>query len=400
MRLFLEALASMGDLHLLFYVTEKIAAAPDAAQRYVADFDRYWNLTVSVDLCPREPPVLEESILGRQLFRSPFGHGTGGDKQVAALAGLLATSPSLMVIHRLNAAYPLLRIPAPGIPILFDLDDVEHVAFFRSVLQPPVWRSKLLQYLRLPAIIRLERRVARLSAATFVCSDLDARYLSSVWRMPRVVAVPNAVTLPPQIQDAPTSNTILFVGRLSYAPNARSADYLVTEILPRIRARVPDARLLIVGARPESASSFGRHLPEVEFAGFAPDLADVYARASVVCCPIFSGSGTRVKIIEAAAFGKAIVSTTLGAEGLAFADNKEILLRDDPDAMAAACVSLLLDPRSARALGSAARSKTETLYDQSVVIEQIRTIVATAMAIRPRHAGRRVLVSNSALLSK
>jgi glycosyltransferase involved in cell wall biosynthesis len=382
MRLFLDALASIGELELLFYVPEHIASAPGAAARYATDFARYWHLSVSVNLCQRVPPVSPHALFSADLVRSPFGRGTRGPEQLAALSRLLAKNFSAIVIHRLNAAYPLLGLPKSPVPVLFDFDDVEHVAFIRSVRQPPIWRTKFLWYLQLPAIIRLERSIAKRANATFVCSEHDARYLRSVWRMPRVVPIRNAVDIPSQIEEPRRTHTVLFVGRLSYGPNAVAADYLVDKIWPRIRSAIPNARLLIVGGRPESTRAFHRHVPGVTFLGYVPDLAPIYSEANVVCCPIWSGSGTRVKIIEAAAFGKAIVSTTLGAEGLAFDNDKEILLRDDSGAIAEACIALLTNHQAACQLGSEARNKAKRLYDREVVIDQIRAVVSTTIAKR------------------
>jgi len=378
MRLFLDALAKIGELQLLFYVPERVAAMPDAEARYTEEFERHWNLAASVQFCRREAPGRDPSAL-TSLVTSPFGSATGGKEQVAALSRSLETDLSAVIFHRLSAAYPLLRVPKVTVPVLFDLDDVEHVALFRSVLQPPVWASKLLWYCQLPGIISLERRIAKLSYATFVCSSRDARYLRSVWRIPRVVTIPNAVDIPLRPEVAPT-RTILFVGRFSYPPNAIAADYLVKEIWRYVRAAFPDAQLLIVGAKPECIQAFHHRVPGVQFLGFVSDLAPLYARAGVVCCPIRSGSGTRVKIIEAASFGNAIVSTTLGAEGLEFEDGKEILLRDDSETIAAACVALLTSSRKARDLGLAARRKAEQLYDRKNVIDRIRGIVSEAIA--------------------
>ena len=117
----------------------------------------------------------------------------------------------------------------------------------------------------------------------------------------------------------------------------------------------------------------------MSFLGFVDDLAAWYRRARVVCCPIYHGSGTRVKIIEAAAHRKAVVSTPMGAEGLSFVDGEEIVLRKAPADLAAACVELLRDPSAASRLGAQARRRALQLYDRGVVVQQLADIFRSAV---------------------
>jgi glycosyltransferase involved in cell wall biosynthesis len=95
----------------------------------------------------------------------------------------------------------------------------------------------------------------------------------------------------------------------------------------------------IAGNKPERIPSFASHPPGVEFTGFVEDLGQLYQRVGIVCCSILSGGGTRLKILEAAAYGKAIVSTTVGAEGLELRDSIEIVIRAGVPAFARARAS-------------------------------------------------------------
>jgi glycosyltransferase involved in cell wall biosynthesis len=201
---------------------------------------------------------------------------------------------------------------------------------------------------------------------TFVCSELDRLYLTNRLRLPRVVTVPNAVTIP-EPQPLTPEPTLLFIGSYSYKPNVDAAEFLVEQVWPRISRAMPKARLIIAGANPNRIHGYSSGIPGVEFTGFVEDLDGLYGRSRVVCVPILSGGGTRVKIIEAAAYGKPIVSTTLGAEGLEMRDGYELLLRDDPDSFAEACLKLLNDPIICNRLGSAARAMVVQHYDQAKI---------------------------------
>jgi glycosyltransferase involved in cell wall biosynthesis len=171
-----------------------------------------------------------------------------------------------------------------------------------------------------------------------------------------------------------TEPLVLFVGSMGSRPNAQAADVLVQSIWPRVRAQVPEARLAIIGLGAELTESYPPADPSVGFLGFVEDLESWYRRARLLCCPIYHGSGTRVKIIEAAAYAKAVVSTKLGAEGLRFAAEREILLRDHPADIADACVALLRDPAAAAKLGRAARQRAAALYDREAVVQRLEQI--------------------------
>jgi glycosyltransferase involved in cell wall biosynthesis len=182
------------------------------------------------------------------------------------------------------------------------------------------------------------------------------------------------VVVPP-IQASAVEPTLLFIGNYVYPPNVEAADFLVREVWPRVQTRHPDARLLIAGSYTERIPALAGRPAGVEVLGFVDDLAGLYQRTRVVCCPIRVAGGTRVKIVEAAAFGKPVVSTTVGAEGLDFRDGEEILLRDDPEALAEACSRLLADPGFSERMGIAARAAVSRRYDRAATVARIRDLI-------------------------
>jgi glycosyltransferase involved in cell wall biosynthesis len=113
----------------------------------------------------------------------------------------------------------------------------------------------------------------------------------------------------------------------------------------------------------------------VEYLGYVRDLDGLYANTRVVCCPMLNGGGTRVKLIEAAAYARPMVSTHIGAEGLDFEDGKEILLRDDDESFAEACTILLQDATVRRTMGLAARMRMQELYDADRTADKIRALM-------------------------
>ncbi len=169
----------------------------------------------------------------------------------------------------------------------------------------------------------------------------------------RVRVNPFGVTLGPAPDAAAErEDELVFLGGFRHPPNVDAACWLAREILPLVRARRPGVHLSIVGADPPHAVR-ALASDRVTVTGFVPDVEPFLARAAVVIAPLRTGSGMRVKLLQALARGKAVVTTPLGAEGLAAAP--PLRMADSASDLAAAVVALLADPETRRGLGHRAR---------------------------------------------
>jgi polysaccharide biosynthesis protein PslH len=174
---------------------------------------------------------------------------------------------------------------------------------------------------------------------------------------------------------APEAPALLFTGTMSYPPNAEALLWLLREIWPLVRDAVPESRLLVVGRDvPEEARRVAD--PRVEIAGWVADMAPWFARASVVLVPILSGGGTRLKVLDGLASGRPVVSTTMGAEGIAIDDGKHALIADDADAFAQAAIRLLAEPELAARIGAAGRRLAEQSYDWRAIGDRLEALLA------------------------
>jgi glycosyltransferase involved in cell wall biosynthesis len=392
LRALLEALARVADrVDCLVLVPLGRNYQSDEIRGHEERLRRLWSRPIAVRLAQTvEPAPLNTRWLrgaaGVFDFRAqPIVRPYSTRATVAAVSAALDSGPDIVLAQRLDSMCPLMEVARETpekirrIPLFFDMDDIEHVAFGRRMLHDPPGRLHRLLLLQLPALMLAEIRATRLAVGTFVCSDADRDYLAGLARGAHVHTVPNSVVFP-ALDDTGTSEAlVVFVGSLYHLPNAQAARSLVREIWPRVRAQVPAARLAIIGPGPHTDL-----LPWVDesvtLAGFVEDLQQWYRRARVVCCPIYHGAGTRVKIIEAAAHAKAIVSTRLGAEGLDFENEREIILRDAPAEIAAACVRLLSDGEGAARLGHAALQKARRRYERGAVVQQLAEIFRARMA--------------------
>jgi len=157
--------------------------------------------------------------------------------------------------------------------------------------------------------------------------------------------------------DEPEQGFLLFTGTMSYRPNGEAVRHFVKQILPLILRERADAQFHVVGDAPskEVKALAGRH---VFVHGFVPDMRIYHRQAAVVVVPLLRGGGTKLKVLEAAAMGKAIVTTSHGVDGLPFRNGEEVLVADAPTDFARAVVSAADDPALRQKLGENARRRS------------------------------------------
>ena len=371
---FLVALSGIADELRVAYI-----AAPEAIKHYderiAKQLSSLAGVPVSVTLIGRRAgreTNWEHYVAGIvDATEQPAMQIYCGPAQADAIGALLDDdAPDILFVHRLPVMLALLKSRKRAAKTFFDLDDVEDRVLYRRIGSPGV--SDTIAYLmHIPALIGAERKGIALCDLTFVCSDGDKKYLSKFADAEKICVIPNTADVPSDPSGVVSAPTILYLGTFRYPPNVDAAERLIADIFPMIRATVRDARLLIAGVGGENIPSRRSNPANVDFLGFVPDLDALYRRSRVVCCPLTIGGGTRIKLIEAAAHARPMVSTRLGAEALEFRDEKEILLRDLDGDIAIACIRLLMSDSDAERLGSAARHRMLEYYRPESVVAQI-----------------------------
>jgi glycosyltransferase involved in cell wall biosynthesis len=228
------------------------------------------------------------------------------------------------------------------------------------------------------------------------CSVADEQRLLAHVPSARTVVIPNAADVDffqPRPTDPPSDGrTLVYFGLMSTLPNIDGACWFIKEIWPRIAAARPDARCKIIGKNaPEAVTRLAG--PRVEMVGFVEDLRPHLASAAAIVVPLRLGGGTRLKIVEGMAMGKAVVSTALGAEGLEVTPGKDILLADDAAGFAGAVLRLLGDPGLASHLGANARTLAVGKYAWSAAAATLEQFYRQCIGKRsagwaPAHDGR------------
>lgn len=268
----------------------------------------------------------------------------------------------------------LARLPLPASkPLAVDFDDIESNVIARLLRQPDrkaSFEQTVLMKLDRAETLGIENRALKLAAWVSVCSEVDARALEARGSTTAIRVVPNSFpalpTLPPRPWQPPAR--VLFLGTMTYHPNEDAALYFCHEILPLISRELDEGITLdIVGKGPSQRVRDLAAEGRVAVLGGVPAVEPYYAGADFVVVPIRYGGGTRIKILEALALGRAVVSTTIGAEGLDLRDGEDLLLADTPAEFARHCVTLARDPDQRDRLAKSGRARFMALYEAESV---------------------------------
>jgi sugar transferase (PEP-CTERM/EpsH1 system associated) len=242
--------------------------------------------------------------------------------------------------------------------------------------------SRLPSLLKAMAMRRWEGDWARRFDRCITVSATDADWLRQ--RAPRqaITVVENGVDcerlrpLPPPA----AGNALLFVGLLVYSPNADAVIHFVRHILPLVRRSTPGARLMIVGRKPPRDVQALTAQDGVELYDDVADVTPFYQRARACVVPLRAGGGTRLKILEAMAMGRPVISTSKGCEGLEVTHGNQLLVADSPAAMAAEVARVLASPELARDLCARARQWVEERHDWRILGARLRRLYREVLA--------------------
>jgi polysaccharide biosynthesis protein PslH len=275
---------------------------------------------------------------------------------------------------------------------------------FQHNVESEIWRrhadtagnpvKKMMYGMEFRKMLGYERAAVSKFQHVIAVSENDRALMTKWVDGDRVTVVPTGVDLaeyhPASHAFDASAPLITFIGAMDWEPNVDGVEYFCGEIWPAIKAEVPQARFRIVGRNPDRrvqkwASTHGDGA--IEVTGRVPSVVEHLHQSAVVIVPLRIGGGTRLKIYEAMATGKAVVSTTIGAEGLDVHHGRDIMLADDPGSFAQAVIMLLRD-RELRRRYEQAAADTAARYDWPAIGERFREVLqsvaeAKSPAARP-----------------
>ncbi|HXM69182.1 MAG TPA: glycosyltransferase [Candidatus Acidoferrum sp.] len=258
----------------------------------------------------------------------------------------------------------------------------------------PLWKA--LSWYEWQRMKRVEEGYLRRADHVLAVSENDRNAFSSFLDPSRLTVIQTGVDVDyfKPAQDTEEPNSLVFTGSMDWLPNEDGIIYFIKEILPLIRQQVPDVSLRIVGRKPSAdLQSLASRQENVEVTGWVEDVRPFLARGAVCVVPLRIGSGTRLKIFEAMSMGKAVVSTTIGAEGLPVQPGDNIILADEPHIFAQSVASLLHDQARRVEIGRAARKLVTENYSWAKIAGDFAAILAQVAAEDNREARAASLTS-------
>lgn len=253
--------------------------------------------------------------------------------------------------------------------------DLSSAVLFQHNVEAMIWRrhvehagsSLRRTYFRRQARLMLEyeRQVCRSVKNIIAVSEADAKKMRELYGVQHVAAVPTGVDLGyfQPTAEATAATDLVFVGSMDWMPNIDGAVWFVNEVLPLIKRKLPGCTLAVVGRTPgREVTELAEREPGIRITGTVADVRPWLWESKVSIVPLRIGGGTRLKIYEAMAARTPVVSTTVGAEGLDIAPGENILIADEPEAFAEACVRLINDGNERRRLADAAWQHVETKH--------------------------------------
>ena len=251
-----------------------------------------------------------------------------------------------------------------GVRCVIDQHNIEYELLWRTFRNASVGLRKFYSWWEAHALQPVEIELCKRAELVLVTSEPDGQILKRDLPLTPIKVVPNGVDL--EIAHYASveqiSGQIIFAGAMNYYPNADAAIFFAKQIWPLIRAQMPEATWLIVGREPPPEVKRLGNLPGVTVTGTVSEVRPYLAASAVAIVPLQVGSGTRLKILEAFAMRKAVVSTSVGCEGLAVVPGQHLLLADRPAEFAQAVITLLKDTEMCSRLGSAGRALVESQY--------------------------------------
>jgi glycosyltransferase involved in cell wall biosynthesis len=374
---------SLRNLHIL----RALARGNDVILLSFAEPDRRQELEHLQEICHVLPPVIAPTRSAARRFRQLVG---SNQPDVAfrlrseifstALAEVLATAQCDAVqIEGIELAgyIDVVRRVAPGVPVILDCHNAE-TELQRRALRADAhhrsrWPAALYSMVQVKRLERYERQAIKSADGVIAVSDVDLSHLGRLAgeKELRSAVVPNTIDVSEYEWPHPIPRSmrfdLVFTGKMDYRPNLDAVLWFAEAIWPIILDRRPRTTWAIVGQKPHPRLNPLRQLQGVTITGAVPHIQPYLAAAGVYIMPLRMGSGTRLKLIEAMAAEKAVVSTKIGAEGFPVQDKVNILIADSAKEIAEAVLRLLDNPRARSQLGTAARLFAER-YDWSQIV--------------------------------
>ncbi|MGK7921573.1 MAG: glycosyltransferase family 4 protein [Trichodesmium sp.] len=301
---------------------------------------------------------------------------------------LIKFQPQLVVISHLITCQYLPIVKCHKCQIIFDDHNVEADLFRQKSMLLTNGKQRLKTKFQLFNIQSKEGNLVHKADQVWACSEQDVKLLQNIYgNKIHPYVIPNGINVnsyenvkngncSPPTEVKFNEQTLIFIGSFDYQPNLNAANFLIDKIYPRLRDIYPECQLLLVGKNPPQEFVLAtQKYPNIICTGTVPDVKPYLAVSSVVVTPLFEGSGTRLKILEAFAAGRPVVTTTKGVEGINAKNGEHLLIRDDVEGIIDGISLLWSDLSLGKKLVNAAYELVQAEYSWEAVAKKIEPAV-------------------------
>jgi len=299
-----------------------------------------------------------------------------------------AHPPEIIQVEGIEMAPYLLALKAAGAPlprVIYDAHNAETLlqrrAYQADLRRPSRWLAAAYSAVQTAKLARYERRLLNAIDGVAAVSVADEAVLQRMAPGIRTTVVTNGVDLEAYNPDGLYANlfqhagaNLVFTGKMDFRPNVDGVLWFANQVLPLLRGTELNPHFWIVGRNPHKRLDALRNRLDVTVTGAVPDIQPYIAHTDLYVVPLLAGGGTRLKILEAMAMARPIVSTRLGADGFPVSDGEELALADSAEDFAARCAALLRNPLGASEMGERGRAFVEAHYSWERIIPKMEQI--------------------------
>lgn len=284
-------------------------------------------------------------------FSEPFCREFAGSLRQGAMPRVILVEKCIMAALMLRSG---LTDHFKSVPKVLDEGALHYIPYERDARHERNWVRKIVHAVRALRLKIFSRRIVGHFQKVLVVSADEAHELSGFYPPEKICLVPNGNDTEAR-GTVPLTADLAFFGPYNYGPNLHALRWFLEKVFPQMDRMGFNRKIYIAGAHPPKfATDLAQSDPRLIVTGYVAEVREIYDKAGIILCPMWLGAGTRTKVLEAMAYGKAIVATTVSCEGIDVRDGQEALIRDDPKKFAAAVMELTVSPERVQKLGEMA----------------------------------------------
>ncbi len=347
----------------------------ESEKRYIPELEKVCH-QVKVFKRPKKPFTLK-NIVRTGFSKYPFLVIRNYSKKAANAIKAEIAKNRYDLIHA-ETFYMMPHLPQTKMPVILVEQTIEYLGYESYVKKAPKLLQPLLN-IDVNKIKNWEKHYWKKAHKLIVMSQEDKDFVIKKIEQPEKVAVvENGVDVywfDQKLKHLPKEPTVLFVGTFNWLPNREAVKFLVKKFWPKLKPRLKDVRLWIVGNSPTpDVLKLEQEDSRIKVTGGIPDIRDAFKSAHVLIAPVFSGKGTRYKVLEAMAAGTPIVATKLAVEGLRVKDKEHVLIAEKVEEMIQATTQILTEQKLAKRLATNAKRYVKTHYDWPLIAKKLNQI--------------------------